>query len=126
MAARTPSIHVYLGRPLFLLSPGIHSIINFASLSSCILLTWPYHWSLFPLYGVYNVRLLFHSHYFLYIYIYNAENIVQEDEAVPPFPDGRLRPPSQVGVCKYFELVLVVRQSYFGQFPMQNHKGVMC
>jgi hypothetical protein len=25
MAARTPSIHVYLGRPLFLLSPGIHS-----------------------------------------------------------------------------------------------------
>jgi len=29
MAARTPSIHVFLGRPLFLLSPGIHSIINF-------------------------------------------------------------------------------------------------
>ena len=28
MAARTPSIHVFLGRPLFLLSPGIHSIIN--------------------------------------------------------------------------------------------------
>ena len=47
MAARTPSIHVFLGRPLFLLSPGIHSIINFGSLSSCILLTWPYHWSLF-------------------------------------------------------------------------------
>jgi len=47
MAARTPSIHVFLGRPLFLLSPGIHSIINFDSLSSCILLTWPYHWSLF-------------------------------------------------------------------------------
>jgi len=47
MAARTPSIHVFLGRPLFLLSSGIHSIINFGSLSSCILLTWPYHWSLF-------------------------------------------------------------------------------
>jgi len=47
MAARTPSIHVFLGRPLFLLSPGIHSIINFDSLSSCILLRWSYHWSLF-------------------------------------------------------------------------------
>jgi len=47
MAARTPSIHVFLGRPLFLLSLGIHSIINFGSLSSCILLTGPYHWSLF-------------------------------------------------------------------------------
>jgi len=47
MAARTPSIHVFLGRPLFPLSPGFHSIINFGSLSSCILLTWPYHWSLF-------------------------------------------------------------------------------
>ena len=47
MAARTPSIHVFLGRPLFLLPPGIHSKINFGSLSSCILLTWPYHWSLF-------------------------------------------------------------------------------
>jgi hypothetical protein len=35
MAVRTPSIHVFLGRPLFLLSPGIHSIINFGSLSSC-------------------------------------------------------------------------------------------
>ena len=46
-AARTPSIHVFLGRPLFLLSPGIQSIINFGSLSSCILLTWSYHWSLF-------------------------------------------------------------------------------
>jgi len=47
MDARTPSIHVFLGHPLFLPSPGIHSIINFGSLSSCILLTWPYHWSLF-------------------------------------------------------------------------------
>jgi len=47
MAAHTPSIHVFLGRPPFLLSPGIHSIINFGSLSSCILLMWPYHWSLF-------------------------------------------------------------------------------
>jgi len=42
MAVRTPSIHVFLGRPLFLLSPGNHSIINFGSLSSCIRLTWPY------------------------------------------------------------------------------------
>ena len=47
MAAHTPSIHVFLGHPLFLLSSGIYSIINFGSLSSCILLTWPYHWSLF-------------------------------------------------------------------------------
>src|SRR5215475_9068543 len=47
MAAHTPSIHVFLGRPLFLLSPGTHSIINFGILSSCFLLTWPYHWSLF-------------------------------------------------------------------------------
>ena len=47
MATRTPSIHVFLGRPLFLLFPGIHSIINFGSLSSCILLTWTCHWSLF-------------------------------------------------------------------------------
>jgi hypothetical protein len=28
MAARKPSTHVFLGRPFFLLSPGIHSIIN--------------------------------------------------------------------------------------------------
>ena len=28
MAACTPSIHVFLGRPLFLLSSGTHSIIN--------------------------------------------------------------------------------------------------
>jgi len=47
MAPGTPSTHVYLGRPLYLLSPGIHSIINFGNLSSSILLTWPYHWSLF-------------------------------------------------------------------------------
>jgi hypothetical protein len=59
-------------------------------------------------------------------HIYNAENIVQEDEAVPPFPNGRLWPPSHVGVCKYFELVSVVRQSHFRQFPMQRHKGDMC
>ena len=36
MAARTPSIHVFLGRPLFLLSPGIHSIINFGSRSTIL------------------------------------------------------------------------------------------
>ena len=46
-AACTPSIHVFLGRPLFRLSSGIHSIINFGILSSGILLTWPYHCSLF-------------------------------------------------------------------------------
>jgi hypothetical protein len=28
MAACSPSIHVFLGHPLFLLSHGIHSIIN--------------------------------------------------------------------------------------------------
>ena len=32
---------------LFLLSSGIHSIINFGILSSGIILTWPYHCSLF-------------------------------------------------------------------------------
>ena len=47
MAACTPSIQVFLGRPLFLLSSGIHSIINFGILSSDIRLTWPYHCSLF-------------------------------------------------------------------------------
>ena len=47
MAACTPSIHVFLGRPLFLLSVAVHSIINFDILSSCILLTWPYHCNLF-------------------------------------------------------------------------------
>ena len=31
MGAHTPSTHVFLGRPLFLLSPGIHSIISFGS-----------------------------------------------------------------------------------------------
>ena len=46
IVACTP-IHVFLGHPLFLLSSGIHSIINFGILSSGILLTWPYHCSLF-------------------------------------------------------------------------------
>jgi len=36
MANCTPSIHVYLGRPLFLLSRGIQSIINFGILSSLL------------------------------------------------------------------------------------------
>ena len=44
-AACTLSI-VFLERPLFL-SGGVHSIINFAILSSDILLKWPYHCSLF-------------------------------------------------------------------------------
>jgi len=65
MAACTPSIHVFLGRTLFLLSSGIHSIINFVILSSGILLTWPYHCSLF-FSMMSDVRLPFHSHYFLY------------------------------------------------------------
>ena len=47
MAACTTSIHVFLGRLLFLLSSGTHSIINFCILSSGILLTWPYNCSLF-------------------------------------------------------------------------------
>ena len=47
MAVCTPSIHILLGRPLFLLSRGIQSIINFGILSSGILLTWPFHCSLF-------------------------------------------------------------------------------
>ena len=46
MAACTPSIHVFLGRPPFLLSCGIHSITSFGILSSGILLTWAYHCSL--------------------------------------------------------------------------------
>ena len=49
LAACTLSIHVFLGRPLFLLSRGFYSIINFGILSSDILLTWPYHCSLSPL-----------------------------------------------------------------------------
>ena len=47
MAACTPSIHVFLGCHLFLLSRGVHSIIDFGILSSGILLTWPYRCSLF-------------------------------------------------------------------------------
>ena len=47
MAACTPSIYVFLGRPLFLLSHGMQSIINFGILSSGTLLTWSYHCSLF-------------------------------------------------------------------------------
>ena len=47
MAACTPSIHAFLGHPLFLLSHGIQSIINFGILSSGIFLMWPYHCSLF-------------------------------------------------------------------------------
>ena len=47
MPACTPSIHVFIGRPLSLLSCGIHSIIDFVILSSGILFTWPYHCSLF-------------------------------------------------------------------------------
>jgi len=47
MAACTPSTHVFLGRPLFLLSCGVHSIIHFGILSSGILSMWSYHCSLF-------------------------------------------------------------------------------
>ena len=47
MAACTRSIHVFLGCPLSLLSSGIYPIISFVILSSGILLTWPYHCSLF-------------------------------------------------------------------------------
>jgi len=47
MVACTPSIHVFLGRHIFLLSRGIQSIINFGILSSGILLTWQYLCSLF-------------------------------------------------------------------------------
>ena len=47
MAACTPPVQVFLGRPLFLLFSGIHSITNFGILSSGILLTWTYPCSLF-------------------------------------------------------------------------------
>ena len=40
MAACTPSIHVFLGRPLFLLSIGTHSIINFGILPSGYEIMW--------------------------------------------------------------------------------------
>ena len=43
----TPSIHIFPGHSLFLLSCGIHSIINFGILSSGILLMWPCHCSHF-------------------------------------------------------------------------------
>ena len=46
MPACTRPIHVFIGRPLSLLSCGIHYIIDFI-LSSGILFTWPYHCSLF-------------------------------------------------------------------------------
>ena len=59
MTACIPSIHVFLGRSLFLLSSGIHSIINFGILSSGILLTWPYHCSLF-----------IYIYIYLYLFIY--------------------------------------------------------
>ena len=39
MAACTPSIHIFLARPLLLLSRGIQSTINLRNLSSAILLT---------------------------------------------------------------------------------------
>ena len=55
MAACTPSISVFLGRLHFLLSRGIHSIINFGILSSGILLTWSYRCSLF--WGIINTYL---------------------------------------------------------------------
>ena len=73
MTACTPSIHVFLGRSLFILSRGTHSIISFGILSSGILFTWPYHCSLFfsmlsmvagfpfLLYAVYGGRLPFSS-----------------------------------------------------------------
>ena len=47
VALCTPSIHVFLGRPLFLLSHGIQSTINFGILSSGILFTGPYLCSLY-------------------------------------------------------------------------------
>jgi hypothetical protein len=74
MAACTPSIHVFLERPLFLLSSGIHSIINFGVLSSGIRFTWSYHcshssqWCLWcpasltpPLFPLYVYSLFFPS-----------------------------------------------------------------
>ena len=47
MAACIPSIHVFLGCPLYLLSHCIQSIIKFGILSSGIPLTWPYYCNLF-------------------------------------------------------------------------------
>jgi hypothetical protein len=46
MAACTPPIHVCLC-PLLRLSSGTHPKINFGIFSSGILLTWPYHCSIF-------------------------------------------------------------------------------
>jgi hypothetical protein len=65
MAARNPSIHIFLGRPLFLLSSGI-------------LLTWPYRCSLFFRMMSYDVRLPFHPFYFLYIFILSIIDFLAE------------------------------------------------
>ena len=76
-AACTPSIHVFLGRPLFLLSRDIQSIINFGILSSGILLTWPYHCSLFfsmmwcHTYILTNINTLIHT----YTYVHTHTHI---------------------------------------------------
>jgi len=56
MAACTPSIHVILGRPLFLLSHDIQSVINIGILSSGIRLTWPFHCSI-PIQNTYTYAL---------------------------------------------------------------------
>ena len=75
VAACTPSIHVFLGRSLFLLSRGIQSIINFGIQSSGILLTWPYHCSLFCSIISMTSGFLFIpiiSFICSYIYIYNT------------------------------------------------------
>ena len=38
MTACTPSIHVFLGHPLFLLSSGTHSIINLSGIKNILAL----------------------------------------------------------------------------------------
>ena len=68
MAACTPSIHVFLGRPLFLLSRGIHSKINFGILSSGIILMWPYHCTIFK-YRFFFWRRKCHSQVCSWMYV---------------------------------------------------------
>ena len=70
LLALHPSIHVFLGCPLFLLSRGIHSIINlvFSPLASF----WHGHTIavLFSLYYVYDFWPPIYAHYFLYMFVF--------------------------------------------------------
>jgi hypothetical protein len=98
---------------LFLLSPGIHSIINFGSLSSCILLMWPYHWSL--------------------LFIYNTFiKILHMFQALPCSSSGGLRrnyvyvASGIITVCRWLSCAPVKKELFFlnwctGQSPAESN-----